>query len=442
MDRILVVEDTQFFSSIIRKRLQREFGMEVVCATSMAEAVALVEERNDFCLNLLDLNLPDAPNGEIAEYFAEMNLPSIIFTGSYHPGLRDRIYDMGIIDYVIKESPASIDYLVAMVGRVMRNRQITALVVDDSKTSRMHITAQLKRFQLRVLEAEDGEDALRVMEQEEDDIRLVITDYDMPVMDGFGLIKALRKTRPKTELAIIGLSASGSRDISARFIKTGANDFITKPFQPEEFLCRISQNLDNLDLIDSLRNAATRDYLTGLHNRRFFFEAARPIFAQAERGDRSIALMMFDIDHFKKVNDSYGHDAGDAVLVEIADSLSQRTRDSDLLARFGGEEFCLLLVDADPDALPNIARDYLARVAGLSIEVRGHKLQVTVSAGLCCDKTSTLEDMIAAADRLLYAAKDAGRNRTMISCTLTAEVVEVPGPPSGLMGTAHSDNAN
>ena len=408
--RILVVEDSQFFASLIADRLGKEDDLSLTVAETLEEALYHVDNIDEFALALLDLNLPDAPNGEIVDAIAERCIPSIVFTTEATSGKRDQIYNKGVIDYVVKDSPSSIDYLSSMVRRVIRNLSTKVLLVDDSQTSRKLIGRLLKTFQLNALEAESGEEALEVLKQHPD-TRLVITDCEMPGMNGFELIKRIRRDFDKRRLAIIGVSASGNSEMSARFIKLGANDFISKPFGVEEFLCRISQNLENLDLMESLHDAATRDYLTGLHNRRFFYDAAQPLLARAVRQSGNIAVMMFDIDHFKSVNDTYGHDAGDLVLKHVANALSERTRGTDIIARMGGEEFCVLLTDVDPVSLEAIARDYLDRIANLRIEISGDTtLRVTTSAGLNAVATDNLDTLISQADGLLYMAKESGRN--------------------------------
>ncbi|MDF5058909.1 diguanylate cyclase, partial [Vibrio parahaemolyticus] len=165
------------------------------------------------------------------------------------------------------------------------------------------------------------------------DITLVLTDHDMPVKDGITMVRELRRKWDKNQLAILGLSGSNSKTMTARFLKAGANDFLYKPFNQEEFFCRIHQLLDIKDATSELFKMANQDALTGLWNRRFLFEQPH-----VENAQRNIAML--DIDFFKQVNDTYGHEGGDAVLVMIANILKIYFP-NDIVARLGGEEFCI-----------------------------------------------------------------------------------------------------
>ena len=414
MDTVLIVEDSESFASVIRKRLEADGDSTILTAYTMAEALDLLNSLDESPLALLDLNLPDAPNGEIVDAFMERNIPSIVFTSNDANKGRLDLYKKGIIDYVVKGNPSSLDYLASLVNRVRSNCRLKALVVDDSRATRRFISSILRRFQLAVVEAANGLEAIERLEEDQG-IKLIITDCEMPVVDGVNLVKTVRKTYSKDEVAIIGISASGSSEKSAQFIKNGANDFINKPFGIEEILCRVTQNLDYLDQIASLKDAATTAYLTGLFNRRFFFDTSIPILAQAKRRDRNVTIAMIDIDHFKVINDNYGHEAGDEVLKAVAAALKNRCREADILARIGGEEFCLMLVDCDVDYLPMIAEDLLSRVAGLTIECDGIPIKTTISIGISTARHDSVADMIADADALLYRAKEGGRKRAVIA---------------------------
>ena len=350
MQKLLVVEDSTVFRAIVEQQIGQQLGIEVVLAATMAEGLAAVEGRTDeFFLALLDLTLPDAPDGEIVDAMLERGLPVVVFTSRYDEDLRESLLAKNVIDYVPKDSPASLKYLVSMVRRLQRNRETTALVVDDSVTARQLARHWLELHRFDVREADSGQAALAAL-RAEPDIRLVITDYNMPGMDGFELIQQLRRRFDRDELAIIGVSAGGDAPLSAKFIKYGANDFLNKPYLREEFFCRISQNMEMLDNIRALRDAAAKDYLTGLPNRRQFFEVAGALHAAARRDGARAFAAMIDVDHFKQVNDTHGHDAGDAVLREIGRLLpALLMRESDIVARLGGEEFAVFAYDVTPE---------------------------------------------------------------------------------------------
>ncbi|MBT3359570.1 MAG: diguanylate cyclase [Rhodospirillales bacterium] len=419
MAKLLIVEDSKFFSSLLEKKVESELDIPVVAVSDMAGAkAAIAEMKEDFFLALLDLTLPDAPDGEIVDYVRSEEIPSVVFTGTFSEEMREDILAKGVIDYVTKDSPSSVDYLLSLVNRIWNNRNLTVMVVDDSKTARKMTARYLNRYQFRVLEAADGKEALALANASKrrsaDPISLVVTDFNMPKMDGFDLIRELRKDWTKDHMAIIGISAMGSNTLSAKFIKIGANDFITKPFLPEEFLCRISQNMDNLEQLQALRDAATKDYLTGMYNRRFFFDVSQPIFAAAKRKESDLMVAMIDVDFFKSVNDNYGHDVGDEVLKGVAGVLLKSTRETDIIARMGGEEFCLLAPGMNAKNAAKYLESLRKKIAALKFTSGGTEFSITASIGATCTLTHTLDAMIGDSDEKLYEAKETGRNRVVI----------------------------
>ncbi len=413
-DRILVVEDTKMFSRILKIRLQ-EYGFTVNVAESLQETHELTASNpSRFFISILDLNLPDAPHGEVVDHVLNLRIPAIVFTGTFNDKIREMILKKDVVDYVVKEDPSSIDYVVNLTRRIMLNRQINILVVDDSKTFRDILSGLLERQQYRVLTATNGIDALDVL-QDNNDIKVVLTDYQMPEMDGIELTKAIRRKYSRNQLAIIGISSYEDTNLSAKFMKYGASDFITKPFSVEEFNCRVNQNVQYISHIHALNEALIRDYLTGLHNRRYFFDLGQKIFDSAIKKRQSLATAMIDIDYFKKVNDTYGHDAGDVTLVEFAQLLQTYSKDIDIVARMGGEEFAMLITGMSKIELISFFESLRQRIENLVIDYGEVSLRITASIGVCCEQLDSLDAMIASADEQLYASKSNGRNRITLT---------------------------
>ena len=415
MARVLLVEDGRFFAQLLRGRIRKELGLPVVLAASRAELLHILDtehERDPFTLGLLDLRLPDAPAGEVVDDVLGRGIPSVVFSAEFSDDTRDFVWSKGVIDYVIKEGPHNVDYVVALVRRIHRNRDVKVLVAEDSSVYRRHMVRLLRAHQLEVLEARDGSEALATLEANPD-VRLALLDYNMPGLNGFQLANRIRQRWSKGEMAVVGMSAYGDNSMSARFIKNGANDFLSKPFTAEELYCRVTQGLEMLEHIEALRSASRRDFLTGLPNRRHFFEVGRPAFVRAREQGLPACVAMLDLDHFKKINDTYGHDAGDDVLRDVSRTLGAGLRSGDLLARFGGEEFCALLVGVEPEAARDMLNGLRLRVQQLRFEAGGAAFQVTASCGLACSRSEGLDPMITQADELLYEAKRSGRNRVI-----------------------------
>lgn len=415
MEKVLIVEDSKVFARILIRKIEDELFFDACWASNFEEARYLLEENPDghkFFVALLDLHLPDAADGRIVDYVISKGIPAIVFTGDVETEVRDRIWAKKVVDYVSKESPDSLDYLVSLVRRISLNKFVNILVVDDSHTVRNHLVRLLTAHEFIVHEADDGARALSVLERHPE-IKVVITDYFMPGMDGVELTRRIRRRHRKDELAVIGISAYGNTILSARFIKNGANDFLNKPFSSEEFYCRVTQNLEMLEYIQKLRETSIRDPLTGLYNRRHFFEAAKELFTRARRGEETITLAMLDIDHFKKVNDTYGHAVGDEVLKHVAQGLSNRFRGHDVVARLGGEEFCVIATGMEGQQAMAVFNDLRNSIERSKAKCGKTTVGVTISIGICDKPKESVDAMLAAADAALYKAKRTGRNKVV-----------------------------
>jgi diguanylate cyclase (GGDEF)-like protein len=300
------------------------------------------------------------------------------------------------------------------VERLHRNPGIKVLVVDDSKNTRYVVGRLLHAHRYQVLEAEDGPQALAELAKHPD-TRLIIVDYNMPGMDGAELVRTIRRDHAKDHLAIIGISGVESTGLTAKFIKSGANDFLHMPFLTEEFYTRVTQNIELLEYIAQIKELAEKDYLTRLYNRRYVFSAGPKLMAAQTRRGQGVVVAMLDIDHFKRVNDTYGHAAGDLVLRQMAALLSARFRTSDIVSRFGGEEFCVLATDMNAADASGVFEELRQAFEASPVRYDGQNIHYTVSIGLCTSPLDGLEAMIKAADDALYVSKNDGRNRVTVA---------------------------
>lgn len=255
MDRntLLIVEDSPIQSKIICQRFESMTRFTLLAAHSLAEAKEMAEANRDAIFAaVVDLNLPDAPDGETVDMCLSMNIPCIVLAASFDEALRKRFLEKKVVDYFLKGSINDLEPLIAGVERLHRNYSVTALVVDDSATQRGVVKRMLAVQSITCLEAADGVAALEMLEKEPG-IRLIITDFNMPRMDGITLVQEVRKTYKISQLPVIGLSSVGSGPLTAQFLKNGANDFLTKPFEAEEFYWRVNQTLNILDVMQELK---------------------------------------------------------------------------------------------------------------------------------------------------------------------------------------------
>lgn len=414
MERLLIIEDNKALAKAIAKKIELELGCEVDVAYAMSEAKLFLKGYRYF-LVLCDLNLPDAPNGEIVEYVLSTNNHVIVLSGNIDKTFRAAMLKKNIIDYVNKGGVNDINYILQTISRLQKNQNHTILVVDDSLMFRKQMQSMLENMFFKVITVAHGEEAMGIL-QTRSDISLVLTDYHMPVMNGLELTAEIRKLYSKNDLTVITISTDNEEDTTALFLKNGANDYIKKPFSKEEFSCRINNSIEALENIHTITNHANRDFLTGLYNRRYFFEAMQSYFTKALQESEKFAIAMVDIDHFKKINDTYGHDTGDRAINTIADVLRTSTSSNDMVARFGGEEFCVVLTNITPSKALEVFENLRAKIGECSITAtNGTTLSCTVSIGVLLSPEESLEESINQADMLLYSAKQQGRNRVIHS---------------------------
>ena len=413
MERILVVEDNKTLANLIAKKIQSTLNFEVDIAYKLSEAKLFLHKYQYF-LTLLDINLPDAPDGEVVDYVLKKGQHAIVLSANIDKEFRKKILQKNVIDYVNKGGIDDINYIIQTIVRLQKNRKHKVLVVDDSMVFRKQMNGFLKNLFYDVYTVAHGEEALGMLKTHPD-ISLMVTDYNMPVMNGLELVHEVRKEKSKNDLCIIAISGNNDEEVNALFLKHGANDYIKKPFSKEEFSCRINNSIEALENIHIITNHANRDYLTGLYNRRYFYENMQHYIEDISDTNEKFAVAMIDIDHFKKVNDTYGHDVGDKVIVHLAEILSSSTSYNDLVSRFGGEEFCLILKNINRysaiDILERIRKDVESHAISAP---NGDALKFTISIGATMfNADDGLDESINNADMMLYNAKNGGRNKVI-----------------------------
>ena len=417
MERILVVDDNKALAKLIVMQMEKTIDeMAIDVAYSFAEAQMLINEHDkDYFMTILDLNLPDAPNGEIVDYALSKGLSAIVLTGSIDDETREKFINKDIVDYVYKGNMDDINYIFQMINRLSKNRQYKVLVVEDSLPFRNMIKKILTSLQFKVLAAAHGEEAMNYF-ADNPDINLIITDYRMPVKDGLEVLKEVRKEKDKNSLGVIVMTSPSEKTDASIFLKNGASDFIVKPFSKEELICRVNNTIEAMENINKIANFANRDFLTGVYNRRFFYSDVEEYVQVAEETNEPYAFAMIDVDYFKKINDTYGHDGGDRILKSIAKILNDNTKGSDIVARFGGEEFCVVLKKISQEEAVKFFVNLRAKVAENEVVIKKQKIRVTISIGVSFGNGHCeIDDMLEACDSALYTAKENGRNRVEIA---------------------------
>ena len=298
------------------------------------------------------------------------------------------------------------------------------LVADDEPTNRSLIQRRLERTGYRVITAQNGQEAVEKAVEAAPD--LIILDVMMPVMDGLQACRSIKDNEATRDIPIIFLSARDETDVKVSALGIGANDYISKPFNAEELLARVEVALRLRFERDRLRESAEEararaemaqersltDPLTGLLNRYCLQISLAHELAEARRYNRPLSCLMIDVDRFKTINDTYGHITGDVALQQIASVLTQVVRRSDIVFRYGGEEFLALLPKTDLEGAVALAEKLREAVVARIFGDGEHTFYLTLSIGAASlSETESGNDLIARADIALYHAKERGRNR-------------------------------
>ncbi|OGI56983.1 MAG: hypothetical protein A2V58_07060 [Candidatus Muproteobacteria bacterium RBG_19FT_COMBO_61_10] len=298
-------------------------------------------------------------------------------------------------------------------------------MAEDSLTSVAVISRDLREY-YTLLHARDGEEAWGML-LSDPRIELVITDVQMPILSGQQLLKLIRQS-PETRISslpvIVMTTAEDSAEKHLAFLN-GANDFLNKPVDSLELRARVdvhyrlARNIRELEESKkALAELATTDSLTKLKNRRLFYSQAEQNLSACRRYGKDMSLLLIDIDHFKKVNDTFGHHAGDEVLVKVARLLARMVRAVDTVARFGGEEFAILMPETNRLGAAVLGERIRAAIGREQIVVDGRHIPVTVSIGistLAAEDIESIDQMLNIADQRLYLAKNGGRNRICVN---------------------------
>lgn len=297
------------------------------------------------------------------------------------------------------------------------------LLAEDDHVSSLMMERTLQKFGYEVVLARNGREAVDILTAP-DGPRLALVDWMMPELDGTALCREIRsRSGDDSYIYILLLTSKQDREDIVAGLEAGADDYITKPCQNEELRARLHTGRRILSLEEKLvqareemRHKATHDALTGIWNRAAILSFAA---SEVRRGESPLSMLLCDVDHFKVINDTYGHMTGDLVLQEVAARLRSAVRGYDAVGRYGGEEFLILLKDCTESALESRAEDIRRLISASPIEAGEHQLSVTISigAGTCddSDRTTAIEKILARVDGALYRAKHEGRNRAVLA---------------------------
>lgn len=302
-------------------------------------------------------------------------------------------------------------------------KRMKILVADDDQTSRRLLTHTLEKWGYEVVTVTNGGDAAYILLKERNAPRIAILDWMMPEMDGLEVCRTVRGAPNAPFVYMILLSGKGEKKDAIAGLEAGADDYLVKPFDPEELRYRvrvgeriISLEADLRKANEELQRLASTDVLTGIMNRRSILQRLDEELARSHREHSSLTVVVADLDHFKRINDTHGHLAGDEVLREFAARVKRHIRPYDEIGRYGGEEFLILMPGLKKNGFHATVDRLRRKVSATPFRHEGREFTVTVSFGACWlppGQGCTPEQIISQADDLLYRAKAEGRDRVV-----------------------------
>jgi diguanylate cyclase (GGDEF)-like protein len=295
----------------------------------------------------------------------------------------------------------------------------TVLVIDDDASIHRAVERRLEGVVDRVLKTDSPTMGIQIASQEKPDV--ILLDVNMPQLDGFKVCRLLKESPITRDSQILFLTADRNPDNLAKALDAGATDYISKPFNAVELEARVRVALRTKQMIDLLQERARIDALTGLKNRAAMDDALFAATSAFHRTGQLLSLVMIDLDHFKTINDTYGHGVGDDVLRRVGASIQAGRRPYDTACRFGGDEFGVILIqtDNDNDCSKQIAERIISGINKIKIRAGSDEIEVACSGGLAAANEMPIDfepaDLLKTADEALYGAKSEGRNRLVIA---------------------------
>lgn len=413
----LIIDDQKSIALLLQQKLQAACSVDVMTCHSLAEAKSVLENdkfKVEVCL--CDMNLPDAPRGETIDLLLAQKITTVVLSGSFNEETRQEVLDKGVADFVLKDSPAAINYAIKVLINLYKNAQRSIWLITSGQSDYANTLAnflKLHRYQVKELSSLPK---LQEIQQLKKLPSMMIFEDSAHIgsRNVMKFISQLRDYYNPHQLPIIACEPDASISVAIQIMKNGANDFFNTAINPEGLSARLRQDIELSESYRAVEYISQRDSLTGLYNRRFFFELGENLLNECRKEKVGFFNLMIDIDHFKNVNDSYGHQKGDEVITYVS-RMIESLFDQAIVGRFGGEEFSVFgKMQGNLDSIEKVhARAELLRK---SIETQADidtGIFFTLSAGLCFHGQD-LEHIISIADKSLYVSKENGRNRVTL----------------------------
>lgn len=408
MAEILIIDTDSVQAGTVAEHLRIHLEVSSTIFDSVESAGEKIASA-DIDIMAIILNLDASPEN----YSPFPDMPTIVVTNGVPTSGRQIAFAANVLDYIPDCRGYNLEYVLQLVKRVMFARNAKILVASKEKVNRTLMRKLLGNKGYSVIEA-SGAKAVMTSLYEHKNICMLLIDGDMCEEKNFAMIKNIRNDFKKNQLSILALCDRAMEYQRIMLLRCGANDCIDKPLRIEEFQVRVMLNLQLMEVISELTEFSNMDFLTRLYNRKYLFEIGSTLFENYKRDALELTLAMIDIDDMKSINDTHGHLVGDMVIKKTAKALNSNLRSADVIARIGGEEFCVLATKVRQDNAFAVFERVRKSINEEIIDTPAGPLKFGICIGATTGIRDSFEQMIHDADTLLYKAKAAGKNRVII----------------------------
>lgn len=410
---VIIVEEQRDKVELLISQIRIRLHFEVSLFSSIKEAIAFVKANEELKIEALILNIRIS----LKDYTPIVGVPTVLITENHPLDTRQMLMSQNLLDTVPNYKLHNSKYILRLLQRSRYREKLHVLIVDEEPLMQNLVSRNINSMGLNAMALSKGRQVLPFL-KDGHNIHIVFLDNTLKDISCEELVREIRDNYNKLELAVICLMQEGfSEEEEIRLLHAGATDCIEKrlstPSSLEHFHSRVLLSIRQVISYLEMQYMAQRDSMTGAFNRRYFSEVGESVFSNYQRGNLKIAVAMLDIDDFKNINDTYGHPIGDRAIISLYNILIEKVRKTDIVARFGGEEFCILLIGTDVDSVQMVMERIRVAIEKMVISEGEIRFSFTVSIGLAVKKQPTLEKMIQVSDNCLYEAKESGKNRVV-----------------------------
>lgn len=409
--KIILKESDALFAKALAAKIFKDLKCEVQIAHSLVDVEKAIASDDEFFAAIVDCVELSGDDIASLDLCLKSNISTALIIKETDNDTLSVINSKNIADYVLRRDIDDIDSLVRIIKRLALNTNIEVLLLGDSFVQSSDISGLLSANKFKTINCANPEQALVLLAQNQN-IEVVVVDLKSVRDDGFGVLDSIRGVKSRDMLHILAIN-SYELFLPQKTLKHGADDCIGEGFLKEEFLAKLNIGIERLMLVKLQKEYANFDFLTSLYNRQYLMSTGEKLHANAVRGNINFIVGLIDIDNFKIINQMHGHDAGDTVLKNLARRLEATFRGSDIVCRYAGESFCVILTNVEDGYIEYTFEKLLSAIREGKVATKDGSISYSVSIGVCATILTSFADMVKKSEEMVQKAKELGRNRVV-----------------------------